>query len=765
MTLKDRVFTAVFALFSFLVFLPQYVSARIIAWTDMLFYFLPFRLLPAELIKQGVLPLWNPYIYCGQPLMANMQSAVLYPMNVLYYVMPADLALKFSTLTVFFLMAFFFYMFARLYKMSEEGSFLAASLFTFTFYMTVRAVELADLNTILWMPAALYFTKKHAAGRKLADLIFAAITLALSFLGGHPQVFSYVYLLFLLFFFYENIRAKNKYVIKNFIVINAAFVMAVLAQALPTAEFILHSRRMSQGNSGLGQSLGGFMHFEQLVEMLFPFTSAYLPNAQSFLNWIGLIDIGSMALFLFALASVKMEDKKLRVFLLALFAFSFFTAFMSSLPFYGFLYKKIFLLKMINYPGRINLIFFFIMCLMSGFGFDLLFKQGKEQVKGFMVFTLATGGALLAAYLALEFGKTAALKIYKTQFNPFISLSKLVDFALLYERFLKDALTFVLMLGAVVMLIYIVAGKGKKNTAMKYAVLSVALLCAVFYHRSGYRIYAPYEYVLKDSGTIKFLKQDKDIGGARVLAPGATDSLNYEIKSDKQEDLFYYIRDCLFPNTLMMHGIMNADGFDSLILGDFFDFKTYLNNQDRPWDDPAFALLNVKYISSLPEIKGKYIKPVFKGWTNLYEYQKPAGPAYFTTEYEKRKATLAGRSAYNNPKTGEWAAFFFPDAGKTILNYKRTGINEFSVDVKTERPGLLTITENYYPGWNAYEGKNKLRIYEMTPFAGVHVDKSCRIDFIFGPKTFIIGMTLSIIMLIMGLIAPILLIKRGIKVG
>src|SRR3989344_9441221 len=35
--------------------------------------------------KNGQFPLWNPYTFSGQPLLANFQSSVFFPLNLLYF--------------------------------------------------------------------------------------------------------------------------------------------------------------------------------------------------------------------------------------------------------------------------------------------------------------------------------------------------------------------------------------------------------------------------------------------------------------------------------------------------------------------------------------------------------------------------------------------------------------------------------------------------------------------------------------------------------
>src|SRR3989338_6512038 len=39
----------------------------------------------ADQFIQGHFPLWNPYTFSGQPLAANFQSSVYYPLNLFYF--------------------------------------------------------------------------------------------------------------------------------------------------------------------------------------------------------------------------------------------------------------------------------------------------------------------------------------------------------------------------------------------------------------------------------------------------------------------------------------------------------------------------------------------------------------------------------------------------------------------------------------------------------------------------------------------------------
>src|ERR1044071_9944708 len=59
---------------------------------DLVTSFYPYRTLAARAVREGTLPLWNPYMLSGAPFLANSQSALFYPANFLYYLLPVPIA-------------------------------------------------------------------------------------------------------------------------------------------------------------------------------------------------------------------------------------------------------------------------------------------------------------------------------------------------------------------------------------------------------------------------------------------------------------------------------------------------------------------------------------------------------------------------------------------------------------------------------------------------------------------------------------------------
>lgn len=69
------------AAFVLLLFARLLFTDRVLASGDILHYFYPYRDFAAAALREGRIPLWNPYIFSGAPFLANPQAAVLYPLH------------------------------------------------------------------------------------------------------------------------------------------------------------------------------------------------------------------------------------------------------------------------------------------------------------------------------------------------------------------------------------------------------------------------------------------------------------------------------------------------------------------------------------------------------------------------------------------------------------------------------------------------------------------------------------------------------------
>ena len=76
---------------------------------DNLRIYYPLKDLSVKEIKQGELPLWNPYAFSGNTLLATYQSAIFHPLFPLFLILPIIDAWSITIITLPILASFFTY--------------------------------------------------------------------------------------------------------------------------------------------------------------------------------------------------------------------------------------------------------------------------------------------------------------------------------------------------------------------------------------------------------------------------------------------------------------------------------------------------------------------------------------------------------------------------------------------------------------------------------------------------------------------------------
>ncbi|HXI23489.1 MAG TPA: hypothetical protein VNG71_06415, partial [Pyrinomonadaceae bacterium] len=75
---KDRLAAVSVTLAPILYFITPILKGHVLCPDDGILQNVPFRVAAAQIIKSGFLPLWDPYIFSGMPLLAAAQPGVLY---------------------------------------------------------------------------------------------------------------------------------------------------------------------------------------------------------------------------------------------------------------------------------------------------------------------------------------------------------------------------------------------------------------------------------------------------------------------------------------------------------------------------------------------------------------------------------------------------------------------------------------------------------------------------------------------------------------
>lgn len=223
---------------------PNPADRMAIAAGDFTEQYFPLRAFAAQEWVRGQIPLWNPYLFGGQPALADIQSGALYPPHVLESLLLGWSglgfplwALQLQAIAHVSLAAVGTYLFARASFLSISaslrrarfGAVMASLAFTYGGYLTGFPVQqITILEASAWLPWVLWavsaatrpLTTDHRpptdnrqciedrqptnnyVSHYLAPLLlrsptpyWGALAFALAILAGHPQTVLYIFYL------------------------------------------------------------------------------------------------------------------------------------------------------------------------------------------------------------------------------------------------------------------------------------------------------------------------------------------------------------------------------------------------------------------------------------------------------------------------------------------------------------------------------------------------------------------------------------------
>ncbi|MFN0171563.1 MAG: hypothetical protein ACKV22_34535 [Bryobacteraceae bacterium] len=182
--------TLAFVYLFFLDYLPPFRRYGIPS--DLPGYHYPLVSFIIQTLKQGRFPLWDPSIYCGISLVGNLQAAIFYPVNWVFYLAHAGAGgVTFKAFEFFSMLhAGIAFLLAFGWLRERWGHWLAAILgaavFAFGGYFLSQMVHAGVVNGFAWFPLGMWgIDRARQSGRWRALWMLAAAS-ALVFLSGYP---------------------------------------------------------------------------------------------------------------------------------------------------------------------------------------------------------------------------------------------------------------------------------------------------------------------------------------------------------------------------------------------------------------------------------------------------------------------------------------------------------------------------------------------------------------------------------------------------
>ena len=113
----------------FVYFAPAWMGGVALVHGDGLTANLGLRILTGRMIGQGMLPLWNPYIFAGMPLLASIYPGALYPFNWIFALLSPGVAMQLVVITTYHVALIGAYCYARSLGVTRLGSLLTGMIF------------------------------------------------------------------------------------------------------------------------------------------------------------------------------------------------------------------------------------------------------------------------------------------------------------------------------------------------------------------------------------------------------------------------------------------------------------------------------------------------------------------------------------------------------------------------------------------------------------------------------------------------------------
>ena len=696
------VFTLIaFSFFTFLIFLPVFLGKvnlnghllvsfyaiygenlpfKDTGWDQLRIYF-PFYKITLEALRNFSLPFWNPYAFSGHPHLADFQTAVFYPLNILGLFVSQITFWHILRITPTIFASFFTFAYLRNLKLHPIASFFGALVFGFSpFIITWGEEVVMSPHSIIYLPLVLLAIDKLV--KKFVGLYFFILAASVSFsiFAGYLQTTIYL-LIFSVFYLLYRAKSQNldyRFYIRSVSGITLGIIISSI-QLLPSIQLFFNSQRSGVDFS---QVVRGFLLPPvSLITYLAPdffgnpsTRNHFLGGNAQYYEAILFIGIAPLLFSFYALykkrASIIIFFIGSAIFSLATVIDSFFSQFFVSLPIP---------LLSTAIPNRILFVPAFSLAVLGSMGLDLWLKTKKASMFSTVIFFTFLYLSVFG-YIAYKVGFLGSA----VSFTPeaIVSLRNLA-IPLAVFVFTSFALIFV------------------RNR--KYAAVLIVIISSlnIFYFSNKNLSFSDKKYIFPKNETLEFITKNQGI------------------------DRTLFVGDRKFSNNFAtQYAIFNPEGYDSLNIRSYSNFvfeaqrlpKDYINlrrsDAELGFKDPldiAFMdegkrklldILGVRYL--VVEGEDRKIVSKFDGFIKVFEQGKVA---VFENKTVLDRAFLASN----------WQEINKDDvfrAGKIEI----TSYTPSIVQMKTNSPEakFLILTDNYYNGWKAKVDGQKAEIFKAS---------------------------------------------------
>lgn len=719
--------------------------------------FVPMRCYAYYNITRGILPFWNPYIFCGVPFLADPFSAMFYPINLIFLCLPINLAVNYSILAQMTLSGVFFYYYVRCFSRERVSAFIASLIYMFgaTQVCHVFAGHLCYLSTMIWIPLLFLFAEKYFRTRKIGYLLAAGAALALQIFASHLQVVFYGCIALLLYcIFRAGMAFKDTRRLKDCLLFGIVPIMIVVVgvslaavQLVPAAEFL--------SNSARGEASFEFCSYfsfppENVITFLTPDImgdSVQVRYWGRYYLWEMCAYIGIFPL-LAAIFGVFARRDRYTAFFSGLAALSLVLAFGKYTPLLKFLYNYAPGFSFFRGNSKFILITTFSLATLSARGIDEILVVHGRALRRFSAAVLILSLAVAIGSAALAFSQVGDMARWKAILCWSASLPRLFNFppdlgdaafvAASRALAVRSLLAFSGFFVAGALLLFC-RSRGALGPLSVRMLMIATVVVDLFLFGLRYTVSFSLKQAYWPEMVLDFLREERD--PFRVLTVD------------------------LLENMGMVQHVSNMTGYGPNSVAWYRDYID--RSQGRKIDvpnalnfSPLFNLLNVKYVlmsraysanegyfplkvktssmrvylnkRSLPRARLVHAMEIMPVEEILGELLSPS--------FDPQRSVILEDGDCPAPEEGVGA----PASEDALIDSYSP--NRVMVRAKTAANAYLILADTWYPGWRAFVDGKETEIYRANYVQravylgpGEHV-----VEFVYFPLTFKIGLGISV---------------------
>jgi hypothetical protein len=586
------------ALAPVLYFLPAMWDGSVLCPDDGTIFNTPLRVAAANITLGGSLPLWNPYIFGGMPLLGSAQGGLLFPPNWFYLAFNAPVATNLMVVTSYVIAALGAYLYARRAGASVPGSVVTSLAWQWGGLLIGQIGHINIVQTGAMLPWVLWALDGYGQGRGRKWGVILAALVALQTFVGHQQTLAYSLLLasaYALFSAWAERESRSRYLWSLAFV--AAGVLLAAVQILPTFELLRNSLRAES-------TYDFFTSFSMPPRMLETFLAPYvLGGGDGWLfraPYVGPPYYGEMAGYIGVLgvmlavcAVVFRRDARTKFWAAAaLVCLTLALGRYAPLKFYRLIYHAP-LLNLFRVPARHLMEAEFALAVLAGRGLTAL-AASRGEARTLRRVALVGACVILLTCVVVTLGRPKDFRLAR---------EATVGFLRAPELFVP-----VLVACASACALWVYARGRRGATALLIALLALDL--ALWGQSSGWRLSSPKSdaELWREPETVEFLRAHgaADPASYRILtAPHTFDPAAPPVPPSISHSTEWSL--WTQPDMYMMQGVPNAAGYDGFglarysrlagemkVWGELTDPDETLRGESRAMD-----ILNVRYLLSM----------------------------------------------------------------------------------------------------------------------------------------------------------------------